>query len=324
MLADATQLYADSEEQLKAEEEVFDSTKAACVKKTEDWQKRSSLRESELEGIEKALEILTSDEAKEIFAKSIKPGFSGGAKEASFVQISSHVVSSSAADKAIEALQSKAMKSHSIRLAALAATVRSQDPGHFDKVIEMIDKLLAQLQEEEQADIKKVNSCKDDLHDTASNQNDLKWKIKNNKAKIQKHEEAIEKKEEQLKETIASIEEATELLAKMLKERTEENAKYLAAKEDDHKAIELLQKAKKALAEYFESEEYKKSLLQQPGAPDMRISKKDSAKLQTKDVVEFLDMIVTDLNQELAEAKAAEEAAQLDYEKMRDAVEEQK
>merc|ERR1712100_179577 len=79
-----------------------------------------------------------------------------------------------------------------------------------------------------------------------------------------------------------------------------------------------------ALAEYFESEEYKKSLLQQPGAPDMRISGKDSAKLQTKDVVEFLDMIVTDLNQELAEAKAAEEAAQLDYEKMRDDVEDKK
>merc|ERR1719440_1109015 len=323
-LADANQLYADSEEQLAAEEKLFDSTKAACSEKTKAWQKRSSLRESELEGIEKALEILTSDEAKEIFAKSIKPGFSGGAKEASFVQISSHIVSSSATEKAIEALQSRAMKSHSIRLAALAATVRSQDPGHFDKVIEMIDKLLEQLQEEEQADIKKVNSCKDDLHDTTSNQNDLKWKIKNNKAKIQKHEEAIEKKEEQLKETIASIEEATELLAKMLKERTEENGKYLAAKEDDQKAIELLQKAKKALAEYFESEEYKKSLLQQPGAPDMRISGKDSAKLQTKDVVEFLDMIVTDLNQELAEAKAAEEAAQLDYEKMRDDVEDKK
>merc|ERR1719271_1640691 len=162
MLADANQLYADSEEQLKAEEEVFETTKAACEKKTEEWQKRSSLRESELEGIEKALEILTSDEAKEIFAKSIKPGFSGGAKEAaSFVQISSHVVSSSATDKAIEALQTRAMKSHSFRLAALAATVRSQDPGHFDKVIEMIDKLLEQLKEEEEADIKKVNGCKD-------------------------------------------------------------------------------------------------------------------------------------------------------------------
>merc|ERR1719440_2709147 len=133
-LADANQLYADSEEQLKAEEKLFDTTKAACSEKTEAWQKRSSLRQSELDGIEKALEILTSDEAKEIFAKSIKPGFSGGAKEAAaFVQISSHVVSSHAADKAIAALQSRAMKSHSLRLAALAATLRSQDPGHFDK-----------------------------------------------------------------------------------------------------------------------------------------------------------------------------------------------
>merc|ERR1719456_1405048 len=63
-LADATQTYADSEEQLKAEVELFDATKKSCTEKTEDWSTRSSLRTAELEGISKALEILTSDEAK--------------------------------------------------------------------------------------------------------------------------------------------------------------------------------------------------------------------------------------------------------------------
>merc|ERR1719238_1915360 len=87
-LADATQTYADSEDQLKAEVKLFDATKKSCTEKTADWSKRSSLRETELEGIKKALTILTSDEAKELFAKSIKPGFSKGGA-ASFIQVGS-------------------------------------------------------------------------------------------------------------------------------------------------------------------------------------------------------------------------------------------
>merc|ERR1719506_1508112 len=56
----------------------------------------------------------------------------------------------------------------------------------------------------------------------------------------------------------------------------------------------------------------------------MRLSSKDSAKGQTDGIIALLDMIIEDLNNELAESKAAEEAAQLDYEKMKKAVEEQK
>lgn len=87
-LADATQTFADSEDQLKAEISLFDITKESCAEKTEDWSKRSSLRKMELDGVKKALEVLTSDEAKELFAKSIKPGFSGGGAS-SFIQVAS-------------------------------------------------------------------------------------------------------------------------------------------------------------------------------------------------------------------------------------------
>merc|ERR1719238_1873959 len=71
-LADAMQTYADSEEQLKAEVKLFDATKDSCTEKTADWSKRSSLRTTELKGIEEALKILTSDESKELFAKATK------------------------------------------------------------------------------------------------------------------------------------------------------------------------------------------------------------------------------------------------------------
>merc|ERR1719262_1610847 len=74
MLADTTKTYDDTEKQMKADTEFFDETKAACQAKHEEWEVRKEMRNSELDGINKALEILTSDEARELFAKSIKPG----------------------------------------------------------------------------------------------------------------------------------------------------------------------------------------------------------------------------------------------------------
>merc|ERR1719463_208788 len=56
----------------------------------------------------------------------------------------------------------------------------------------------------------------------------------------------------------------------------------------------------------------------------MKLSKKDSAKGQTDGVIALLDMIIEDLKGELKEEKAAEEAAQLDYEALKKTVEDQK
>merc|ERR1719324_885091 len=74
MLADTTKAYDDTEKQMKADTEFFDETKAACEDKHAEWTVRKNMRTEELEGIDKALEILTSDKARELFAKSIKPG----------------------------------------------------------------------------------------------------------------------------------------------------------------------------------------------------------------------------------------------------------
>lgn len=213
-----------------------------------------------------------------------------------------------------------ARQAHSFRLAALAAEVRTHasTSGMFDKVIETIEKLMAQLGKEEQEDIKKVDECKEKYQDITVNKNDLDWKIENNKAKIQGHDKEIEQKTEAKEVTIKDIETAEKTLKDMEKKRTEENDAYKQAKKDDEKAIELLKKAKAALEKYFATN----SFLQQE--PDFKLSGKDSAKVQTKGVLSLLDMIIEDLQGELAEAKAAEEAAQLDYESMKKAVEDQK
>merc|ERR1712224_374087 len=131
ILADTTATYDDTEKQMKADMEFFDKTKEACEAKHEEWTTRKKLREEELEGIDKAIEILSSDDARELFAKSIKPGVE------TFLQVASTPSllqdSTSAPNiRAYNALKRQVKKAHSVRLAALAVRIRSAKFGHFE------------------------------------------------------------------------------------------------------------------------------------------------------------------------------------------------
>merc|ERR1740138_1988166 len=65
---------ADTTAQMKADTAFFDATKEKCEEKSAEWSTRKELRAEELAGIEKALEILTSDAARDLFRTAIKPG----------------------------------------------------------------------------------------------------------------------------------------------------------------------------------------------------------------------------------------------------------
>lgn len=324
ILADATQNYADTEEQMKADIKFFDVTKESCEGKTEEWSKRKELRASELEGISEALKILTSDEAKELFAKSIKPGVGTG----TFLQIDATMRNSRAA-RAFKALEAHARASHSLRLAALASSLRleggdlNHKSGHFDVVIKAIDKLMATLKDEQAADDEKVTDCKDQFQELSLKIEDLEWKIENNNAKIQKMEEVVSAKENEKEETVKELERLAEDIKQMESTRQSENEAYGVAKDDDAKAIELLEQAKEKLEEYYKkhgkafvqiSEE--PSALDDPDvAPEAKFSGKSSRKNESKGIIALLTIIIEDLQEEIKSSKEAEEAAQLDFEK---------
>merc|ERR1719379_992054 len=70
-LADTTQNYDDTEDQMNADIEFFENAVKSCEAKAGDWEERQKMRAEELAGVEKAIEILTSDEARELFNKAI-------------------------------------------------------------------------------------------------------------------------------------------------------------------------------------------------------------------------------------------------------------
>merc|ERR1719364_616429 len=187
MLADTTKAYDDTEKQMKADMEFFDQTKEACQSKHEEWTVRKEMRDAELDGINKALEILTSDEARELFAKSIKPGVETFLQIASSPSLLQDSVNAPAA-RAYNALKAQVKKTHSIRLAALAVQVRTSKAGHFDEVMKAIDEMIKTLQDEGAADLAKKTQCLDEYQKIDKTVADLDWKIKNNQAQIAKLE----------------------------------------------------------------------------------------------------------------------------------------
>jgi hypothetical protein len=349
-LADATTLYDDTDKQLAADIAFFDATKEACLAKSDEWNTRKKLREEELAGITEALTILSSDEARELFASAIKIGKETGVDASydpksttivplSFLQTADGDAARVPITKAYALLKAKATEAHSLRLAQLAVQVREAKVGHFDAVIKAIDEMLAALAEENLADIAKRDQCKAEYQDTESTSKQLSWEIEKNEAKINKLEAIIAEKEAEKAKTIQHIADVEAQIELMIKVRTEENQAFLAAKDEDLKAIDLLEEAKTVLLKYYEEHDIKlgkieagvkEMTLAQQGpdfevsqwqAPDATFKGKGARKGESKDIVSILTMLIEYLNDEIRNAMKDEESAQLAFEKAKAAAE---
>merc|ERR1719502_587651 len=242
-LADTSQTLDDTTKQMKADTIFFDETKAACQAKADEWAERVRARTEELAGINKALEILTSDDAKALFNKSIKPG-----KETLFLQIDSE---SQPQVKAYKALKEHATKAKSLRLAAIAATLRTG--GHFDAVIAEIDKMMATLKEEEKGEIEQRDWCKEETFKNEQEASRYEYKIERTDAKIMKLTTKLNELEASLQQTIQQIMNTKDDIKAMEDARKEENAAFQSAKSDDEGAAKLLGAAIEAMTAFYKN-----------------------------------------------------------------------
>merc|ERR1711904_472997 len=124
-------LLKDTKEQLAADKKFFAETKQDCKDNAVAWAQRSRVRTEELQGMTKALEILTSEEAQKTF----------DAAHEALLQVRKKVVVDSHKPvqeriNAYERIRVAVKKSGSLRLATIGATIMTG--GHFDEVITMI------------------------------------------------------------------------------------------------------------------------------------------------------------------------------------------
>jgi septal ring factor EnvC (AmiA/AmiB activator) len=313
-LADSEAEKAATQKQLDDDEAFFEETKNACKSRADDWAERSRLRTEELAGINKAVEILTSDEASATFGRATSM----------FLQTSEEAEPK---NKAYRALKSVARKYHSLRLAAIAATVKTTVGGHFDSVIRSIDKMVGELRTEEQDDVDHRDWCQEHENKFTNQAEDLEYKVGQTEALIERLEAKSGELETAIASTEAEILQTQETMAEALATRNDENADFKAALKDDTDAVALLASALDALTSFYKNNKLPIGLVQKQPEYAVDPDKAPPAaggdkpyggrSSETGGITGIISMIKEDLENEIKEGKAAEATAQAEYNEQR-------
>ena len=125
--------------------------KEKCSVTDAEWEERQKTRQLEMEACSKALAVLSSDDAHDLFTKTFNPAL---------VQTES-MSHSERRSKASALLSSVAKKLNSLRLSAIAMKVRLDA---FTKVKKAIDDMVAQLLQEKADEIKHKDFCVEEFN----------------------------------------------------------------------------------------------------------------------------------------------------------------
>eukprot|EP00747_Dinoflagellata_sp_TGD_P133189 gnl/TRDRNA2_/TRDRNA2_175164_c7_seq11.p1 gnl/TRDRNA2_/TRDRNA2_175164_c7~~gnl/TRDRNA2_/TRDRNA2_175164_c7_seq11.p1 ORF type:complete len:406 (-),score=158.32 gnl/TRDRNA2_/TRDRNA2_175164_c7_seq11:141-1229(-) len=220
-----------------------------------------------------------------------------------------------------------ASKFHSLGLAQVAVMVRTG--GHFDKVIEMIDKMIQVMRDEEAADIEHKDRCEAQQSKNANDMEDLKHDIGKTEEKIGRMEDNVAEYKKKIEECEAQIGEVETQMKEMLDERNEEYKLFQKALDDDLKAKALLEAAIDALSSFYKKNKIPLNLLQGKG-PEYSVDKDKApsttfgsshggSKSESGGLIAILSMLVEDTQKEIDAGRAEDAENQKEYEAERDA-----
>merc|ERR1711957_466027 len=149
--AQAKEDVEDTKKSLSADEQFLMMLKEKCSMTDGEWEERQKTRQLEMEACSKALAVLSSDDAHDLFTKTFNPAFTQFGSE----------LKSERRTKAAKLLTAVANKLHSPRLSAIATRVRLDA---FTKVKKAIDDMVSQLLKEKADEIKHKDFCVDEFN----------------------------------------------------------------------------------------------------------------------------------------------------------------
>jgi hypothetical protein len=298
--AQAKEDLEDTRNTLSADEEFLLMLKEKCSVTDEEWEERQKTRQTEMEACSKALAVLSSDDAHDLFKGTFNPDF-----------LQTETSHPQERNKAYAVLMDASKRHHSPRLSAMASRVRLDA---FTKVKKAIDDMITQLGKEKEDEIKHKDFCTDEL-----NQNQLQTEKKEREksdleAKIEDLELTIKTLTEQIAQLKAEIAELQVQMKRAGEDREKENKEFQQTVADQRASVVLLSKALEILQGFYD----KAAMLQQrqepagpPPPPGFKEYKKNP---QSSGVMAMITQIIEDSKAMEAEAIKAEGSAQSAYE----------
>merc|ERR1719163_1046708 len=302
--------------QVTADEGYIQQAEDSYAVKMTEWKERKRLRTEEIASIEKAIAILTSDEARDTMSSSFK-------SQGNLLQIN-EVQQQCQARKVAEHIRVLAGKHQDVRLAALSVSMRFRAKGHFDEVVDGIDKIISDLHKENDMDLKVKEDCENDRNKNTKMAKNAAYEIDVETALIVRKEADIDAKNaeiarltEEKKDLQLQRDEATVNRAKQAKE-------YAEAKATDEAAVGLIGKAKDALAKFYTDNNLALAQLKAgqpevvageapPPPPTTWSEPYGGAKGETNGIQSIMQMCLDDVNKDIKTATEEENKSIADY-----------
>jgi len=313
----------DTKVSVAEDEKFLAELETGCATKEAEWAEVCKTRQEELVALAETIKILNDDDALELFKKTLPSA-------ASFLQVteSAQSVRKQALLAITEAANVRRQSQPQLDLIALALKGRSQG---FEKVIGMIDEMVANLKKEQADDEAKKEYCDKEFDTSEDKKKELDLKVSDSATAIEELEGSIAT----LTEEIASLEAGIKALDAAVAEATEirkgENADYKELKQSDTAAKEILAMAKNRLNKFYNPKLYKPPPVEEPTfvqiaahaservappPPPETFGPYTKKTEESTGVIAMIDLLVKDLDKELQEAEVMEADAQKEYEEM--------
>merc|ERR1719199_1122359 len=226
----------DTEEALIEDKKFLKDLEKNCKTKADEWEVIVKTRNEELLALADTIKVLNDDDALELFKKTL-PG------SASFVQVkvSSSAVRAQALATLRRAMTSSTFDRHHLDFIALA--IRGKKIG-FEKVIGMIDEMVATLKTEQTDDDAKKEYCAKEFDLADEKKKSLERSLADLETAIEDGKEGISTVTEEIKALTASIKALDRAVAEATEQRKEENEDFTELMAADAAAKELLGFAK--------------------------------------------------------------------------------
>jgi len=330
----------DTTKSLNEDKKFLADLDSNCAKKKAEFEVVQKTRADELLAIAETIKILNDDDALELFKKTL-PSPSLLQTRASGKEVRR---------QALRALAAHGRRSADPRLDFLALALRGKKVS-FDKVLAMIDDMVALLGKEQVSDAKKKTYCKAELDKSEDSKkeldlavSDLGKAVEDAKGTISTLTEEVAALEKGIKDLDTSVAEATE-------DRKEEHAHYQETRAADSAAKEVLKMATNRLQKFYNPALYKPppkrelsaedriyenfgGTVPEPPAPSfLQQTTRDSGRVapppppqafeayakkgqENTGVLELVNMLVADLDKEMQEMEVEEKDAQAEYEQL--------
>jgi len=321
-----TQAKADVENTAEAVEEdkKFKGSLAKnCATKQGEWDARQKSRTQEITAISETIEMLNDDDALDLFKKTMPSP--GGA----LLQFS---VNTQAKGKALSLLRSLIAQDskHAAQLRMVMLALKSRSAGGFDKVVQMIDGMVAILAKEQADADSKKDYCGEELNKAEDEEKVLKTAVHNVETDIAQNEDELAQLKAEIGSTQQGIVDLDKMVVQATLQRKQEHEEYTDTQSSNSAALQLLEMAKNRMNKFYNPTLYKAAptttvadspygfvqisqhqlLEQAPAAPPSGEYKKSG---ESTGIISMMSAMIKDVENDNTEAKHDESDAQKDY-----------